>query len=179
MRTRVGYAGGTTPNPTYHQIGDHTETIQIVYDPEVITYEALLHIFWENHDPFARAWSAQYRSMVFTHDDTQAKILQNSIQQLEAAKGRQVQTVIRSEVTFYSAEDYHQKYYLQNRRELFGEVKSQFDTFNAFVDSTTAARVNGYLAGHGTPEQMEEDLKWMNLSAEAEQQLRRMAAAYW
>ena len=175
----MGYAGGTTPNPTYQQIGDHTEAIQVVFDPDVIDYETLLQIFWENHNPYANAWSTQYRSMVFTHDDNQAQLLQASIENIEAAGGQRVQTVIRSESTFYTAEDYHQKYYLQNRRELFAAVKSQFSTFEDFVNSTTAARVNGYLAGHGTPEQLEEDLKWMQLPKEAEEQLRRMASAYW
>ena len=56
IRTRVGYAGGTTESPTYHNIGDHTETIQIDYNPAKISYEQLLEIYWDNHNPAVQPW---------------------------------------------------------------------------------------------------------------------------
>ncbi len=65
VRTRVGYAGGTKRNPTYYNLGDHTETIQIDYDPTYVSYRELLDIFWESHDPAARPWSRQYMAVVF------------------------------------------------------------------------------------------------------------------
>jgi peptide-methionine (S)-S-oxide reductase len=51
LRTRVGYAGGSSPNPTYQSIGDHSETIEITFDPSLLSYERLLDLFWEGHDP--------------------------------------------------------------------------------------------------------------------------------
>ena len=71
IRTRVGYAGGETRNPTYSHIGDHTETVQVDYDPRRITYEDLLVIFWESHSPRERAWGRQYMNAVFFHDEKQ------------------------------------------------------------------------------------------------------------
>lgn len=71
IRTRVGYAGGKTDAPTYRHMGDHTETVQIDYDPGRITYEELLKIFWESHDPESRPYSVQYKNAVFFHNAAQ------------------------------------------------------------------------------------------------------------
>ena len=62
VRTRVGYGGGTTPDPNYHNIGDHIETIQIDYDPKKISFEELLNIFWNGHKPSRTVWKRQYAS---------------------------------------------------------------------------------------------------------------------
>ena len=67
IRTRVGYAGGTTNNPTYRALGDHAETIQVDYDPTQISYEELLEAFWTSHSPTSRPWSRQYASIIFYH----------------------------------------------------------------------------------------------------------------
>ena len=71
IRTRVGYAGGTRENPTYHKLGDHTETLQIDYDPALVSFGDLLTIFWASHRPTSPAHSRQYASRVFCHDDAQ------------------------------------------------------------------------------------------------------------
>ncbi len=65
VRTRVGYAGGTLANPTYYNLGDHTETIEMDYDPDVITYTELLAIFWNSHDPTSPSYSRHYKSIIF------------------------------------------------------------------------------------------------------------------
>ena len=67
IRTRVGYAGGTKKNPAYHNLGDHTETIQIDYDPTKISFEKLLETFWDSHNPAQRSWSRQYMSVHVHH----------------------------------------------------------------------------------------------------------------
>ena len=74
IRTRVGYAGGAKENPTYHNLGDHTETLQIDYDSSKISYEKLLELFWEEHDPTSRSWSRQYKAVVFYHDEEQKRL---------------------------------------------------------------------------------------------------------
>ena len=71
VRTRVGYAGGTTVNPTYRNIGDHAETIQIDFDPTVMTYEELLATFWASHNPIRLKLRRQYMSAIFYHDASQ------------------------------------------------------------------------------------------------------------
>jgi peptide methionine sulfoxide reductase MsrA len=65
IRTRVGYAGGTKADPSYHSLGDHSETVEVVYNPEVVSYESMLKVFWESHNPVNRSWSRQYMSAIF------------------------------------------------------------------------------------------------------------------
>ncbi len=76
VRTRVGYAGGEAPDPTYRRIQDHTEAIQIEYDPSITSYEELLEIFWESHDPTSRPYSRQYMSIVLYHNQEQRQIIE-------------------------------------------------------------------------------------------------------
>lgn len=69
IRTRVGYAGGSKENPTYYSLGDHSETIQIDYDPTQISYGQLLEVFWNSHNPTYEPWSRQYMSIIFYHSE--------------------------------------------------------------------------------------------------------------
>ena len=78
VRTRVGYAGGTTDNPTYYKIGDHSETIQIDYDPSVISYRQLLDVFWNGHNCTLRSPTRQYMSIVFYHNEQQRQLAEDT-----------------------------------------------------------------------------------------------------
>ena len=158
VRTRVGYAGGTTQNPTYHNLGDHTETIQIDYDPTQISYQELLDIYWDSHNPTGQPWSRQYMSITFYHDSDQRELAMESKQREETSLGRQVYTEIIPFSEFYLAEDYHQKYYLQQEPELMEELSTIYPNFADFLDSTAVARINGYLGGHVTFEELQEQL---------------------
>jgi len=158
VRTRVGYAGGTTESPTYHNLGDHTETIQIDYDPTQISYEQLLEIYWDSHNPTAQPWSRQYMSIVFYHNSEQRELAMETKQLEEVSPGRQVYTEIIPFTEFYLAEDYHQKYYLQQVPELMEELSAIYPTFADFIDSTAVARINGYVGGHVTFEDLQEQL---------------------
>jgi len=172
IRTRVGYAGGSKPNPTYHSLGDHTETIQIDFDPRVISYEALLRLFWAEHDPTAHSGSRQYMAAVFYQDESQRRAAEESKARLEQRLGKPVQTQILSAGRFTRAEEYHQKYYLRHERALMREFAALYPTDEAFVDSTAAARANGYAGGYGAPSEREVDLPRLGLSAEAQRRLR-------
>jgi len=125
--TAVGYAGGSTPNPTYHETctGDtgHTEVVRVIYDPEKIDYEDLLKVFWESHDPTqgmrqGNDVGTQYRSAIYTTDAEQAAAAAASKRayqaQLSAAGRGTITTEIREAPTFYYAEDYHQQYLAKN-----------------------------------------------------------------
>jgi peptide-methionine (S)-S-oxide reductase len=158
IRTRVGYAGGTTENPTYHNLGDHTETIQIDYYATQISYEQLLEIYWDSHNPTAQAWSRQYMSIIFYHTSEQRELAMESKQRAEISLGRRVYTEIIPFSEFHLAEDYHQKYYLQQVPELMEELSVVYPNFADFIDSTAAARINGYLAGHVTFQKLQEQL---------------------
>jgi peptide-methionine (S)-S-oxide reductase len=131
--TAVGYAGGYTPNPTYEEVCSgrtgHAEVVLVVYDPKVTTYEAMLRIFWENHDPTqgmrqGNDVGTQYRSAVYTFSDAQLEAAESSRrayqQVLSSAGYGEITTEIRPAGEFYYAEDYHQQYLERNPRGYCG-----------------------------------------------------------
>ncbi|MDD1711004.1 MAG: peptide-methionine (S)-S-oxide reductase, partial [Methanoregulaceae archaeon] len=85
IRTRVGYAGGDSVNPTYHDIDGHSETIQIDYDPTLISYEGLLGVFWDSHNPTTPSLSRQYMSIIFYPNEEQ-RVLAVESKQLQEQK---------------------------------------------------------------------------------------------
>ena len=171
VRTRVGYAGGTLENPTYHRLGDHTETIQIDYDPERIRYEKLLELFWSEHDPTGRAWSTQYKAVVFYHNDDQKRLAEEYRDRLAAKLKGRVHTEVIAFSRFYPAEAYHQKYYLRQNRRLLQEMQRYYPQDAELMNSTAAARVNGYLGRFGTIEDLKAGIDRLGLSEDAKQEL--------
>jgi peptide-methionine (S)-S-oxide reductase len=171
VRTRVGYAGGQKQNPTYHSLGDHTETVEVDFDPRVITYEQLLSVFWATHNPCARNGDRQYMSAVFYHDEAQKKLALKTRDREAAKKGAPITTQILQANAFYVAEDYHQKYLLRQEPNLLREFQAMFPDAKDFMNSTATARVNGYLAGHGSQQMLLDDLNQLGLSPAASQML--------
>jgi peptide-methionine (S)-S-oxide reductase len=125
VSTTSGYTGGHTKNPTYKQTSTgktgHTEAVQIVYDPEQVSYEKLLDVFWHNIDPTTPDQQfcdrgSQYRSEIFYHDDEQKQLAEASKSTLEKNKpfNAPIVTQVTKASTFYAAEDYHQDYYKKN-----------------------------------------------------------------
>src|SRR3954464_319493 len=121
VNTEVGYSGGTTENPTYHDVctdqTGHAEVVRVEYDPDKVTYEDLLDLFWQVHDPTTLNrqgpdFGSQYRSVIFYHDDEQkeAAIASKEAQQAGGRFRRPVVTEITPASTFYRAEEYHQRY---------------------------------------------------------------------
>ena len=120
-----GYAGGKTPNPTYKQIctgqTGHAEVTQITYDPNQISYQDLLDVFWNTHDPTTlnrqgADTGTQYRSVIFYNDDHQKEIAEQTMAETDASGlwSNPIVTEISPIPTFYPAEDYHQNYYQSN-----------------------------------------------------------------
>ena len=125
--TAVGFDGGHTPNPTYREVctglTGHAEVVQVVFDPSRVTYEALLQVFWENHDPTQGMRQGgdvgtPYRSMILTHDDAQAAAARASLATFQARLSEagfgSITTTIAPAGTFYYAEDDHQQYLHKN-----------------------------------------------------------------
>jgi peptide-methionine (S)-S-oxide reductase len=125
--TAAGYAGGTTPDPEYREVCSgstgHAEVVLVVFDPDVISYDELLRVFWENHDPTqgmrqGNDIGTQYRSAIYTIDDTQQKAARNTLDtyasELGSAGYNAITTDIAALDTFYYAEDYHQQYLAKN-----------------------------------------------------------------
>jgi peptide-methionine (S)-S-oxide reductase len=164
IRTRVGYSGGTKKNPTYHDLGDHSETIQIDFDPRRVSYEQLLDVFWKAHDPTSRSWSRQYRVALFFHNEEQKGTACESRNREAARIKGKIQTEVLPAAEFYPAEDYHQKYYLRQDFVLGTELRRMFRSEHDFVNSTGAARVNGYLGGYGTLSALEKEIDQLGLS---------------
>ncbi|MDH3665511.1 MAG: peptide-methionine (S)-S-oxide reductase MsrA [Paracoccaceae bacterium] len=125
--TAAGYAAGETPNATYHEVCSgrtgHNEVVRVVYDPDKITYETLLKVFWENHDPTqgmrqGNDIGTQYRSGIYTYDDAQARLARETRdrfqERLAQAGHGKITTEILPADEFYFAEDYHQQYLAKN-----------------------------------------------------------------
>ena len=173
IRTRVGYCGGTTKKPTYDDIGDHAETIQIDFDPRQITYEQLLKVFAASHNLCRQAYSRQYMSAIWFHNERQRAAATAIVQAEEQRRGEKVLTEIAPLSTFTLAEDYHQKYYLQSNRVLKQHYRKIYPDLETFVNSTAAARVNAYLTYSGTAEDLQREFDALGLAGEAEQEFRR------
>lgn len=172
VRTRVGYAGGTLKNPTYHNLGDHIETVQLDYDPEQTSYEKLLWVFWGGHSPQERAWKRQYMSAVFFHDERQERLAREIKDRMAAKIKSEISTEILSAPKFYMAEEYHQKYHLQGEPELMEEFELIYPAIQDFIASTAVARVNGYLGGYSTLESLEAEISGFGLSPEGIEMLK-------
>ncbi len=125
VSTTVGYTGGEKRNPTYEEVSSggtgHLESIEVTYDPGKVSYEKLLDVFWHNVDPLDPAGQfcdkgEQYRAAIFFHDDSQRRAAEESKRKLDESGrlGGKIVTAIRLASTFWSAEEYHQKYYRKN-----------------------------------------------------------------
>lgn len=127
ISTSVGYVAGHTPNPTYEEVCSgrtgHTEAVRAVFDPNETSYEAMLKVFWESHDPTqgmrqGNDRGTQYRSGLYYYDDRQKDLALRSRdafeQKLKAAGFGAITTEIQSAPTYYFAEDYHQQYLAKN-----------------------------------------------------------------
>ena len=125
--TAVGYAGGFTPNPTYEEVCSgrtgHAEVVRVIFDPSRVTYQQLLKVFWENHDPTqgmrqGNDVGTQYRSAIYTHSDAQREAADASLAEYQSALAKHgygaITTEVRDAPEFFYAEDYHQQYLAKN-----------------------------------------------------------------
>uniref|UniRef100_A0AAR5PSU7 peptide-methionine (S)-S-oxide reductase n=1 Tax=Dendroctonus ponderosae TaxID=77166 RepID=A0AAR5PSU7_DENPD len=185
LRTRVGYAGGTTGNPVYKNIigseseggsshadsvpstsgsnprGDHTEVIEIDFDPNIISYRDLLKLFWDNHEyGLTTVIKRQYMSLILYHEEEQKRIAELDIEVEAGKRNEKLITEIAPAGPFYPAEDYHQKYRLQKHKWIMEELNISPDQLQT---SQIAARLNGYLAGVGKLQDLEKDVKVLGI----------------
>jgi peptide-methionine (S)-S-oxide reductase len=175
----VGYAGGKKQNPSYRSLGDHTETIQIEYDPSKISYRDLLRTFWTGHDSTIQSWSRQYASIIFVHNDEQRQEAEETRAEAEQERGRNVHTEIITYSGFTLAEDYHQKHSLRQFPAFYEELSRIYPSFNDFIASTAVARVNGYLGGEGSYEELQKEADGLGLSSSRKEELFRLVERQW
>ncbi len=160
----MGYAGGATVDPTYHDLADHTEVFQLDFDPARLSYGDLLDEIWRNRRGGSSFGRHQYMEAVFSADAAQEQI----------ARERGITAPIIVGARFYLAEDYHQKYYLRHDSTLMRELADY--SAQELVDSTVAARLNGYVAGRGSAVRLQEELAGLGLSSAANAHLEHLVA---
>ena len=117
--TEVGYTGGSKEKPTYHEVCSdttgHAEAVRVEFDPQQISYEELVDVFFKVHDPTQLNRQGpdvgrQYRSAIFVHDETQRKVAEAVLDRVQQASPKPVVTEVNEAVVFWGAEDYHQRY---------------------------------------------------------------------
>lgn len=174
FRTRTGYAGGTTASPTYRTLGDYTETVEINFDPEIISFEELLMHFWRNHYPNRDEYKGrQYLSSLRYHDEQQKEVIDQVKKAMEAELGEPIETEITKLDRFYLAEERHQKYYLKRYPGVLEQLAELYPADAQLTDSAFAARLNGFVKGFGTKEQIVTEIQQWKISEKARGQLIR------
>jgi peptide-methionine (S)-S-oxide reductase len=128
-------------------------------------------VFWQSHDPTYRSWSRQYKSAIFYHNDEQRQLAFETKAFEENQRNQKIHTEIVPYDRFYLAEDYHQKYELRRHSDLMREFKAMYPRDIDFVNSTAAARINGYIGGHGKPQDFEATVEKLGLSPTGQQRL--------
>jgi peptide-methionine (S)-S-oxide reductase len=170
-RTSAGYAGGSEPNPSYRMMKDYTETVQVEFNPQEVSYRQLLEVFWNSHDSAYEVSSRQYRNAIFYLTEEQRIQAEQSRDLVSQTKNRPVYTAIEKSGDYYPAEDYHQKYYLRRMGELIREFQQMYPDDDQFVASTSAARINGYLGCNSKPEDLQKEIGLLGLSPTAQEHL--------
>jgi peptide-methionine (S)-S-oxide reductase len=147
ISTTSGYTGGHVANPTYEQVSSggtgHAESVQVIYDPQMVSYAQLLTYFWHHIDPTVKNrqfcdYGNQYRTAIFVHNDAQRKLAEESKKKVEAELKVPIYTQIVAAGPFYPAEEYHQDFYKKNK------VKYEFYRWNCGRDQ----RVKQIWGGH-------------------------------
>ena len=136
-------------NPTYHDLGGHSEALQVDFDPTVLSYADLIGVFWSAHTPWSPRRSSQYKAALFYHDDEQRRLAESTAAEVERRSGRPVQTELLPATAFWRAEDYHQKYRLRRHPSWTAALEAVYPDPRDFTDSTAAARLNGLAGGFG------------------------------
>jgi len=147
VRTRVGYAGGTKIDPTYHALGDHTEVFQVEFDPDTITYRDLLNQVFNSHNPQHQTRKTQYQNVVFAATEAQRAVLDDFLA-TQGLTADGIGTRIEQLSEFYPAEDYHQKYKLRSVSSFMDAFEAAEYGDNELRESPIATKLNGYVAGH-------------------------------
>lgn len=148
LRTRTGYAGGTAQKPTYKNIGDHTECVEVDYDPALITYEELLDEFWTMHSGKNHGYRGrQYLSLILYRTPAEKETAEEKRNDWQERKGTIIETEISEMNHFTRAENYHQKYFLRRFAKALKPVRDYAGNEEEFTDFVLAAKLNALAHG--------------------------------
>ncbi|SFT12921.1 peptide-methionine (S)-S-oxide reductase [Paenibacillus sp. BC26] len=172
-RTRVGFAGGTTDNPKTRHTGDHTEMVEIEFDPAIVRLETILALFWNNHNPanINNYRDRLYNSLVLYRDKAQLSV----IQEVMKSRGEQGKGVPATEympyTVFYPAEDRHQKYFLKRFPDAIAKLRTLFPTDDELTQATLAARLNGIAKGFANMDQIIQEIRTWPIGREEQEEI--------
>ena len=159
-------------------MGDHAESTEIDFDPQIISYEELLTVFWHSHRATGKSWGRQYMSGVWYHDDDQRRLAEMVKARMQSETGLELNTEISQLDRFYLAEDYHQKYALRRYDDIAGEFKAVYPDLNDFVNSTAVTRVNAFINGYGDFQLLKDEIDNYGLSVLSQMKLVEIAERY-
>lgn len=173
MRTRVGFAGGTKDNPTYRQLGDHTETVEMDFDSCIVSLETILNVFWSYHNPvnINDYKGQQYRSLVLFRDPIQHSVIREVMRTSEEQGKGKLDTEVAPYTGFYLAEDRHQKYYLKRYPDAIKKLRTFFPTDEELTNATLAARLNGLAKGYTNLEKIINEIRTWQVSREEQEEI--------
>lgn len=179
LATRVGFAGGRQPDPTYHDVGDHVEAVEVTFDPRRISYEELLEEYWSSFPTWLPPGPGRVRTVVFPRDEAQRATAERSKRDLRRRTGEPVAAGVVPDAVFWPAERLHQKFHLQRRfPELVVELAESPTGVDAFLATTAAARLNAYVSGFGDEADLAEAATELGWDVdELRQRLKETAAA--
>lgn len=172
LGTRVGFSGGTTPDPSYSNIGDHVETVEVTYDPKKVSYRELLDHFWAHHNARAKPIFRQYASAIFceTREEEKAAKAERAALQKKTETDKLLTAVLPFKA-FYPASDHHQKYYLQQDKALFKALQDQHLALN----SVLATKLNSVAGDDGDRAQLADSLSELGIEPDVQAELFRRA----
>ncbi len=148
VRTRVGYAGGMHDDPTYHDMGDHSEAVQVDYDPAAVSFAELVAVAVANHDPRRQPRERQYQSVLFFESEDERATVETRLDDIPVS----VETRVEPLEGFHLAETYHQKYNLRSDTTLVGAFDEAGYDDADLRESAAAARLNAVVAGNDVPD---------------------------
>lgn len=151
-------------------MGDHSETLEIDFNPTIITFEDILRYFWQNHNPNRGEYRGrQYLSIVLYHDQKQKESIHKVKKELKFKE--EIQTEITPYTGFTLAEERHQKYYLKRYRNAIEQLNFLYPTAHSFMNSTLVARLNGFVKGFGTMAGLKEEINVWDINEDSRQKL--------
>lgn len=181
IRTRVGFSGGTSLNPSYRKMGDHTETVEVDFDPTILSYEEILLHFWNHHYPNRDQYKGrQYISLIRFRSPEQERMVEKVKRQMEQKIGEEIETDIAAFTDFTLAEERHQKYYLKRYPKAMEQLAPLYPDVGLLADSTFAARLNGFVKGFGNRQNLKSEITGWNIAPEYQEILiNKLMAMKW
>lgn len=160
-------------------MGDHTEAIQIEFDPSKVSFAELLNVFWASVDPDEPAWKRQYMSAIWPENPEQHRLARESLEAQQKQRGKKLYVELAPLGLFTNAEDYHQKYYLRHQAALLETFIARGYSDAALRESRVAARLNGFAGRVGDLAALDDEIERWGLPPMAQELLRKLGPRRW